>query len=92
MVIIANILYTSLNDILGDVADHMHEVMKKNEEKYSQVADPVGTADILGISSVMVQDMTGKMFVASYPPYGYRPNTNAISLIESTTIPSTWMP
>jgi hypothetical protein len=92
MVIIANILYTSLNDILGDVADHMHEVMKKNEEKYSQVADPVGTADILGISSVMVQDMTGKMFVASYPPYSYRPNTNAISLIESTTIPSTWMP
>lgn len=39
----------------------MHETMKKNEDKYSQVADPVATADILGISSVMVQDMTGKM-------------------------------
>jgi arginyl-tRNA synthetase len=50
-----------LNDILRDVADHMHETMKKNEDKYSQVADPVATADILGISSVMVQDMTGKM-------------------------------
>ncbi|KAH7326735.1 arginyl-tRNA synthetase [Stachybotrys elegans] len=49
-----------LDDILRDCADHMHEVMKKNEEKYKQVEDPVGTADILGISSVMVQDMTGK--------------------------------
>lgn len=38
----------------------MHENMRKNEEKYAQIEDPVGTADILGISSVMVQDMTGK--------------------------------
>lgn len=38
----------------------MHETMKKNEEKYSQVKDPVATADVLGISSVMVQDMSGK--------------------------------
>jgi arginyl-tRNA synthetase len=92
MVIMANIIRTSLNDILGDVADHMHEVMKKNEEKYSQVADPVGTADILGISSVMVQDMTGKMFVAPYLKCRYCLDINALSLIESTTIPSTWMP
>lgn len=49
-----------LNDILGDVRDKMHEVMKKNEEKYSQVENPEQTADILGITSVMVQDMTGK--------------------------------
>lgn len=49
-----------LNDILRDVGDHMHEVMKKNESKYAQVAEPEKTADILGISSVMVQDMTGK--------------------------------
>jgi arginyl-tRNA synthetase len=38
----------------------MHEVMKKNETKYSQVANPEETADTLGITSVMVQDMTGK--------------------------------
>ncbi|PNY28486.1 Arginine-tRNA ligase, cytoplasmic [Tolypocladium capitatum] len=49
-----------LDDILRDVGDHMHEVMKKNEDKYQQVDDPAKTADILGISSVMVQDMLGK--------------------------------
>ncbi|WYZ40969.1 hypothetical protein EsH8_IV_001310 [Colletotrichum jinshuiense] len=49
-----------LDDILRDVGDKMHEVMRKNEAKYNQVADPEGTADILGISSVMVQDMSGK--------------------------------
>ena len=50
----------SLDDILKDCADHMHETMKKNDEKYAQIEDPVATADILGISSVMVQDMSGK--------------------------------
>jgi arginyl-tRNA synthetase len=49
-----------LDDILRDVADKMHETMKKNEDKYNQVANPEATADTLGISSVMVQDMTGK--------------------------------
>lgn len=49
-----------LDDILRDVADKMHEVMKKNDVKYCQVANPEATADILGISSVMVQDMSGK--------------------------------
>ena len=49
-----------LDDILRDVADKMHEVMKKNETKYAQITDPASVADTLGISSVMVQDMTGK--------------------------------
>jgi len=49
-----------LDDILRDVGDKMHEVMKGNQAKYEQVADPVQTADILGISAVMVQDMKGK--------------------------------
>ncbi|KAF2454055.1 hypothetical protein BDY21DRAFT_291811 [Lineolata rhizophorae] len=49
-----------LDDILKDVGDKMHEVMKSNEAKYVQVEDPDKTADILGISAVMVQDMTGK--------------------------------
>jgi arginyl-tRNA synthetase len=49
-----------LDDILKDVGDHMHDVMRKNEDKYKQVADPEATADTLGISSVMVQDMSGK--------------------------------
>lgn len=49
-----------LDDVLRDVADKMHEVMQKNEEKYKQIEDPKATADILGITSVMVQDMSGK--------------------------------
>lgn len=49
-----------LDDILRDVGEKMHEVMQKNEAKYKQVEDPLATADILGISAVMVQDMSGK--------------------------------
>ncbi|KAF2431567.1 arginyl-tRNA synthetase [Tothia fuscella] len=49
-----------LDDILRDVGDKMHEVMKENEDKYAQVGEPEKIADILGISSVMVQDMSGK--------------------------------
>jgi len=49
-----------LDDILRDVADKMHETMRKNDDKYAQVADPEATADVLGISSVMCQDMSGK--------------------------------
>ncbi|TLS30282.1 hypothetical protein PpBr36_02186 [Pyricularia pennisetigena] len=49
-----------LDDILRDVGDKMHEVMRKNDDKYSQVENPEAVADTLGISSVMVQDMTGK--------------------------------
>ncbi|KAI0110423.1 arginyl-tRNA synthetase [Nemania sp. FL0031] len=49
-----------LNDILRDVGDYMHEVMKKNQDKYQQVENPEAVADILGISAVMCQDMAGK--------------------------------
>lgn len=49
-----------LDDILRDVGEKMHEVMQKNETKYQQVDDPEQTADTLGITAVMVQDMTGK--------------------------------
>ena len=31
--------------------------MKKNDTKYAQVENPEKTADTLGISAVMVQDM-----------------------------------
>lgn len=49
-----------LDDILRDVGDKMHEVMQRNQNKYEQVDDPIQTADTLGITAVMVQDMTGK--------------------------------
>ena len=51
----------SLADSLDDVHNFMHDVMKKNEDKYKQIQDPEATADILGISSIMVQDFSGKM-------------------------------
>ncbi|KAL1873474.1 hypothetical protein VTK73DRAFT_922 [Phialemonium thermophilum] len=70
-----------LDDILRDVADKMHEVMKKNEEKYSQVADPVATADTLGISSVMVQDLSGKRI------NNYTFNMDAMTSFEGDTGP-----
>ncbi|XPS74587.1 Arginine--tRNA ligase [Ascochyta lentis] len=49
-----------LDDILRDVGDKMHEVMRGNQAKYEQVEDPEKTSDTLGISAVMVQDMKGK--------------------------------
>ncbi|KAM5347722.1 hypothetical protein ACJ41O_007546 [Fusarium nematophilum] len=49
-----------LDDILSDVGDFMHDVMRRNEQKYSQVDNPTRTAEILGISAIMVQDMSGK--------------------------------
>ncbi|KAL8708501.1 MAG: hypothetical protein Q9220_006659 [cf. Caloplaca sp. 1 TL-2023] len=49
-----------LDDILRDVGEKMHEVMQKNQAKYEQVDNPEQTADTLGITAVMVQDMTGK--------------------------------
>ncbi|KAI4187329.1 MAG: hypothetical protein L6R41_002871 [Letrouitia leprolyta] len=49
-----------LDDILRDVGEKMHEVMMKNQAKYEQVENPEQTADTLGITAVMVQDMTGK--------------------------------
>lgn len=66
-----------LDDILRDVGDFMHDVMRKNEDKYKQVADPAAVADILGISSVMVQDMSGKrsvlcLFLGSDPPVRFQ--------------------
>ncbi|KAL0932327.1 arginyl-trna synthetase [Colletotrichum truncatum] len=70
-----------LDDILRDVADKMHEVMKKNETKYSQVENPEATADILGISSVMVQDMSGKRI------NNYKFDMDAMTSFEGDTGP-----
>jgi len=52
-----------LDDILADARDKMHEVMRKNEEKYKQVEDPEMVADVVGRTAVMVQDMSGKRWV-----------------------------
>lgn len=49
-----------LDDILADARDKMHEVMRKNEDKYSQVEDPETVADVVGRTGVIIQDMSGK--------------------------------
>ena len=70
-----------LDDILRDVADKMHEVMKKNQTKYEQVEHPEKVADTLGITAVMVQDMTGKRI------NGYDFNLEAMTSFEGDTGP-----
>ncbi|KAK3936176.1 arginyl-tRNA synthetase [Diplogelasinospora grovesii] len=49
-----------LDDIISDVGGFMHDVMRRNEKKYREVASPEDTAEMLGISAIMVQDMSGK--------------------------------
>lgn len=43
-----------LDDILTDVGEFMHNVMRRNEQKYNQVIDPARTAELLGISAILV--------------------------------------
>lgn len=74
-----------LNDILRDVGDVMHDVMRKNEEKYKQIDNPVAVADTLGISSVMVQDMTGKRYVTKHDVRRTEKLTCPVSTITSST-------
>ena len=68
----------------------MHEVMKKNQDKYAQVENPEKVADILGISSVMVQDMTGKRFVAGCDSDGVLDAHFFFFSLGSTTTPLIW--
>ncbi|KID59432.1 uncharacterized protein G6M90_00g080760 [Metarhizium brunneum] len=55
-----------LGDILDQSRDAMHDVMRRNTTKYAQVEDPEAVAESVGISAVMVQDMSGKR-INNYP-------------------------
>ena len=50
-----------LDDVIGSVREVMWDVMKKNEKKYEQLENPEAIADILAITAIMVQDLTGKV-------------------------------
>lgn len=50
-----------LSEILDAVKDEMHQVMKKNETKYAQIQDPEYVADVVGMSAIMIQDMSARM-------------------------------
>lgn len=73
-----------LDSILNDVGETMHEVMRKNKVKYAQVENPDATADILGISAVMCQDMSGKRYVLQCHLSTHR-LTDTVSTITHTT-------
>ncbi|CAG8736920.1 13120_t:CDS:2, partial [Acaulospora morrowiae] len=49
-----------LDEILDQTKESMHEVMRQNEKKYSQIGNPEYVSDVIGISAVMVQDMSAK--------------------------------
>lgn len=49
-----------LDQILEEAKATMHQVMQKNETKYKQIENPEEVSDIVGISSVMIQDMSAK--------------------------------
>jgi arginyl-tRNA synthetase len=49
-----------LDDVLNTARETMHGIMQENEVKYAQVEDPEGTADLVGKSAIMIQDMSAK--------------------------------
>ena len=55
-----------LDIILRDTGERMHNVMKSNPAKYAHVENPDSTADILGISAVLIQDMNSKTHILSF--------------------------
>ncbi|KAJ3355768.1 Arginyl-tRNA synthetase [Allomyces javanicus] len=49
-----------LEDMLNQTQEQMLEVMKKNEAKYAQIPDPEAVADLVGISAIVIQDMSAR--------------------------------
>ncbi|ORY85012.1 mitochondrial and cytoplasmic arginine-tRNA ligase Rrs1/Mrs1 [Protomyces lactucae-debilis] len=49
-----------LDQILEEAKATMYAVMQKNEVKFNQIEDPEHVADVVGITAVMIQDMSGK--------------------------------
>lgn len=49
-----------LDQILEEAKNSMYAVMQKNEVKFKQIEDPQHVADVVGISAVMIQDMSAK--------------------------------
>ncbi|KAJ2383260.1 arginyl-tRNA synthetase, partial [Coemansia sp. RSA 2611] len=49
-----------LDDVLQESKEKMHEVMRANEAKYRDVADPDHIADVLGMTAITIQDMSAR--------------------------------
>ena len=52
-----------LDDMLDTAKESMHDIMRKNQEKYAQVENPELTADIVGKAAIMIQDMSAKRYL-----------------------------
>lgn len=51
-----------LDDIFREISNIMHDVMKQDGGNFTQGLEPGSTADILGISCIVVQDLSGKLY------------------------------
>lgn len=49
-----------LEDILDEAYKTMHDVMKSNPKRYSEIEDPEAVANALAISAIVVQDFSAK--------------------------------
>lgn len=70
-----------LDDVIASVREVMWDVMRKNEKKYEQLENPEAVADILAITAIMVQDLTGKV------RNGYDFNLDQMTAFEGDTGP-----
>jgi len=70
-----------LDDVIQSVKDVMLDVMRGNPAKYDALEDPDAVADVLAITAIMVQDLTGKV------RNGYEFNINQMTAFEGDTGP-----
>eukprot|EP00732_Lithocolla_globosa_P003574 Lithocolla_globosa_v1_NODE_2926_length_1821_cov_8.480747.p1 type:complete len:548 gc:universal NODE_2926_length_1821_cov_8.480747:1819-176(-) len=49
-----------LEQIMELAFEKMLEQMKTNEEKYKQMSDPIGTAKLVALSAIVIQDMSAR--------------------------------
>lgn len=49
-----------LDDMLNTAKEKMLEIMQQNEKKYKMVMDPERVADILGMSAIIIQDLSAR--------------------------------
>jgi arginyl-tRNA synthetase len=70
-----------LDDVLDDLSAFMHEVMRDHPSKYSQIEDPERAAEVLGVSALMVQDMSAKRSIS------YTFNMDRMTSLEGDTGP-----
>ncbi|KAG5436890.1 hypothetical protein PCANB_001643 [Pneumocystis canis] len=49
-----------LDNILETAQESMHDIMMKHEKKYIQIENPNYVSDVVGISAILIQDMSSK--------------------------------